>query len=125
MTDYVLVSLDGQIFPVIRSLMSRTSVFDEGLVDEQSAGISVLAPSNLTLKCEIKTSTAQHRVNYMVDQSTETFWQSAVNADNDQFNYNRRHETHWIQLLFQEAQRVKEIVWSLDADRDTEYMVCH
>jgi len=69
----------------------------------------------------IKASTANHRINYMTDESTETFWQSAVNADNDQFNYNRIHSAHWIQFTFPSAVAIKEITWTLDWDRDREY----
>jgi len=81
----------------------------------------VSQPEKLTNKCAIKASTANHRVNYMTDDSTETFWQSAVNADNDQFNYNRVHGTHWIQFSFPNVVAIKEIIWHLDWDRDREY----
>jgi len=114
---------DSQIFPVIRSLMSRSSANHENeQSDSKKQSIAVFAPTNLTAKAEIKVSTAQHRVEYMVDESTETFWQSAINADNDQFNYNQRHDTSWIQLIFGEAVAIKEVVWALDSDRDKEYM---
>eukprot|EP01083_Nonionella_stella_P273899 929481_1 len=111
---------DSQIFPVIRSLMSRSHELKED--EEVRSNIAVFAPTNLTGLAEIVASTAQHRVNYIVDESTETFWQSAVNADNDQFNYNQVHATHWIQLKFASAVAVKEVVLSLDSERDREYI---
>ena len=164
-SDYEFLH-DSQIFPVIRSLMTRSPIQSDnvklgvtlemkddneikddindsdnetenksdnnddyveinGNVNDMKLNdneIAVYQPINLVSKSNIETSTAQHRANYINDETTETFWQSSLNANNDQFNYNRIRGTHWIKFKFDETIYVREIVWHIDAGRDSEYV---
>ena len=84
--------------------------------------VRILQPKDMNNQCEIKASTAQHRVPQIIDYNTGTFWQTAVNADNDQFSYNKVRKTHWLQLEFKEATPIKEIAWYCDGVRDKEFL---
>jgi len=72
---------------------------------------------------EIKVSTADFRHKYMFDNKTDTFWQSQVNGNNDQFSYSKRLETHWIQIKWKENKlyKIHSIMIYLDWTRDNEY----
>merc|ERR1712190_512952 len=84
--------------------------------------VRILQPHNLNAECEIKASTAQHRVPQIIDYNTGTFWQTAVNADNDAFSYNKVKKTHWLQIEFKEDMPIKEVAWYLDGVRDKEHL---
>eukprot|EP01084_Bolivina_argentea_P242427 406686_1 len=107
---------------LMKKLQDMESAAGEGRDEDPVDHVRILQPKNLNEECEIKASTAQHRVPQIIDYNTGTFWQTAVNADNDQFSYNKVKKAHWLQIEFKEDTAVREIAWYLDGERDKEFL---
>eukprot|EP00475_Leptophrys_vorax_P038285 TRINITY_DN6722_c0_g3_i1.p1 TRINITY_DN6722_c0_g3~~TRINITY_DN6722_c0_g3_i1.p1 ORF type:complete len:948 (+),score=190.30 TRINITY_DN6722_c0_g3_i1:135-2978(+) len=110
---------ESQLFPVLRRIMAQNAVDP----DEQKAEKRVIfqcTTAELESDFKVSVSSGANRADNMKDGTTETYWQSALNADQE--DYNRQHGDHFFVLEFADPTDVSEIGWYLDCERDQEYL---
>ncbi len=83
-----------------------------------SQSVELLAPRDCTSECTVSVSSAQARVVSMLDNSTETYWQSAAN--DNVAEYHRKAAVHWVRLEFYRENEKRRQQADVDKERKQE-----